>query len=390
MKHFIVLFFTLLVGSSFAQGINFESTDFQSVLDKAKAENKLVFMDAYTTWCGPCKWMSKNVFTESNVGTYFNDRFINVKVDMEKGEGVDLATKYKVSAYPSLLFLNGDGDLVHMSIGSRPAEDFLDLGNAANDPNRQVMTLKKRFESGEKSADFLHMYTAALTSAGMKNFDEVAQMYMDTQEDWKSPENLKFIFDYAGPTLDSRLFNYSLDNKDLFIELVGEEKFNQKVSYAADVDRGKKGIARGDVANLEMHYSKYFDAEKAKKLAMKSYVNELMYSKDPVEQEKFKAEIQLFLATKPDLGSNFYNSVAWQVYEITDDKNLLAKAAEWTQISIDGSKNSYNTDTMAAILFKLGETEKARAFAIESIELAKKEGNDFSATEELLSKIDMK
>ena len=123
---------------------------------------------------------------------------------------------------------------------------------------------------------------------------------------------------------------------------------------------------------------------------MKSYMTELMYSKDPVEQEKFKAEVQLFLANKPDLGSNFYNSVAWQVYEITDDKILLSKAAEWTQISIDGSKNSFNTDTMAAILFKLGKMDKARAFAIESIELAKKEGNDYSATEELLSKIDMK
>jgi thiol-disulfide isomerase/thioredoxin len=390
MKHLVVLFFILLVGPSFAQGINFETTDFQAVLDKAKAEDKLVFMDAYTTWCGPCKWMSKNVFTESNVGEYFNDKFINAKVDMEKGEGIDLAKKYEVSAYPTLLFINGDGDLVHMSIGSRPADDFLDLGNAANDPNRQVMTLKKRFENGERSADFLHTYTDALTSAGMKNFDEVAQMYMETQEDWNSPENLKFIFDYSGPTLDSKLFKYSLDNKDLIIELVGEEKFNQKVTYAADRDRSKKGIERGDVVNLKTHYSEYFDAETANNMAMKSYMTELMYSKDPVEQEKFKAEVQLFLASKPDLGSNFYNSVAWQVYEITDDEDLLKKAAEWTQISIDEKKNSYNTDTMAAILFKLGNMEKARAFAIESIELAKKEGNDFSATEELLSKIDMK
>jgi thiol-disulfide isomerase/thioredoxin len=390
MKHLIVLFFVLSLGSTFAQGINFETSDFQTVLDKAKAENKLIFMDAYTTWCGPCKWMSKNVFTDENVGTYFNERFINAKIDMEKGEGIDLAKKYEVSAYPTLLFIDGSGELVHMSIGSRPADDFLDLGHAANDPDRQVMMLKKRFEGGEKSADFLRKYTEALTSAGMKNFDEVAQMYMDTQEDWKSPENVKFIFDYSGPTLDSKLFQFSLDNKALFLEAVGEEKYNQKVSYAADVDRGKKGITRSDVENLEKHYCKYFSAEKAKSMAKKSYLNELMYSKDPVEQEKFKAEIQLFLADKPDLESRFYNSVAWQVYEMTDDQNLLKKAAEWAQISIDGAKNSYNTDTMAAILFKLGDRDKARVFAIESIEIAKKEGNDYSSTEELLSKIDMK
>ena len=129
-------------------------------------------------------------------------------------------------------------------------------------------------------------------------------------------------------------------------------------------------------------------ALQAKNKAMVTYMNHLMYSKDPVDHEKFKSEIQLFLASKPDLGSNFYNSVAWQLYEMTDDRALLTKAAEWAQVSIDGEKNSYNTDTMAAILFKLGKVEKAKSFALESIELAKKEGNDYSATEDLLKKME--
>lgn len=379
-----------MVGSATAQGISFETSDFQSALDKAKAENKLVFMDAYTTWCGPCKWMSKNVFTDAEVGSYYNDKFINVKIDMEKGEGIDLAKRYEVKAYPTLLFIDGNGDLVHLSRGSRPVEDFVDLGHAANDPNRQYVTMEKRFENGERSAEFLKLYTQALTSAGMKNFDEVAEMYMATQEDWTTEENMKFIFDYSEASMDSKLFNHTLGHKAAFVQLVGEERFNQKIEYAADFDRGKAGIARDDVDKLMEHYAKYFDDGIARNMAMKSYMNTLMYSKDPVDLEKFKAEIQLFLANKPDVGSNFYNSVAWQIYEISDDHNLLKKAAEWTQISIDGAKNSYNTDTMAAIMFKLGNNEKAKAFAEESIALAKKEGNDYSATEDLLNKINMK
>ena len=389
MKYSIILIFTLFITASFAQGITFETTDFNSALTKAKTENKLIFMDAFTTWCGPCKWMSKNVFTDSNVGEYFNDRFVNMKVDMEKGEGLVLAKKYDVKAYPTLLFINGDGELIHMSTGSRPAEDFLDLGTAANDPNRQFTTMKKRFEGGERSAEFLKLYTDALTSAGMKNFDEVAQMYMDTQTDWTTEDNMSFLFDYSKASLDSKLYKYTLNHKDSFIAHVGEEKFNQKLKYAAEFDRGKSGISRDNVEKLKAHYIKYFDSGQANNLAMMSYMNELMYSQDPVEQEKFKAEIQLFLADRPDVGSNFYNSVAWQIYEISNDKSLLSKAADWAQLSIEGAKNSYNTDTMAALQFKMGNHEKARTYAIESIDLAKKEGNDYSTTEELLNKINL-
>ena len=390
MKYLFTIVSTFLFLSSFGQGISFEETNFQSALDKAKKENKLVFMDAYTTWCGPCKWMSKNVFTDKQVGDYYNDKFVNVKIDMERGEGVDIAKKYEVAAYPSLLYINGDGEVMHRSIGSRPALDFLDLGKAANDPDRQYTTMKKRFDSGERSADFLKMYTDVLTSSGMKDFDDVAQLYMDTQKDWTTEENMNFIFDYSEASLDSRLFKYTVDNRDAFIKLVGKERFDQKVKYAADRDRSKAGIARDDVDKLKEHYAKYVSLEEAYNMSMMSYFNQLMYSPDPVGQEKFIAEIQLFLADTPDLGSRYYNKVAWQVYEISNDKMVLAKAADWAQISIDGKKDSYNTDTMAALLYKLGKMDKARTFALESIELAKEEGNDYSATQDLLNKIDLK
>lgn len=390
MRFSIILFFTLLVGTSFAQGITFETSDFQTALTKAKTENKLIFMDAYTTWCGPCKWMSKNVFTDASVGSYFNEKFVNVKINMEQGEGIELAKKYEVVAYPTLLFIDGNGKLMHVSTGSRPADDFLDLGHAANDPDRQFTTMKKRFDNGERSGEFLKLYTDVLTSAGMKNFDDVAQLYMNTQKDWTTEENMNFLFDYSEASLDSKLFNYTLKHREAFIALVGEQKFNQKLNYAADYDRGKSGIAREDVDGLKVHYGKYFSTEVAENMAMKSYFNQIMYSPNPVEQEKFKAEIQLFLADRPDVGSEFYNAVAWQIYEISNDKRLLSKAAEWAQLSIDGSRNSFNTDTMAALQYKLGNSSKARAFAIESIDLAKTEGNDYSATEALLKNINLK
>ena len=332
--------------------------------------------------------MAKNVFTNTQVGDYYNESFVNVKVDMEKGNGPKLAKTWKITGYPTLIFIDKNGAVIHRSMGSRPAEDFVDLGHAANDPERQITTMTKRFEAGERSANFLFKYTDAMTSAGLKGFEEVAQLYMNTQSDWSTEQNMNFLFDYADATMESKLFKYTLDHREAFEALVGQDKFDQKLSYAADKDRSKNGIARDDTDGLKVHYSKYYDAITAENKAMVSYFNQLMYSPDPVKQEKFKAEIQLFLAGKPDLGWSFYNSAAWQVFEITTDQNLLKMASKWTDLSINDTKTSFNTDTQAHILYKLGALKEARRYALASIEIAKEEGADYSATEALLEKIE--
>lgn len=116
-------------------GIHFFKGSFDEALAKAAEEDKLIFMDAYTTWCGPCRWMSANTFTDKSVADFFNEHFINVKMDMEKGEGPGLARKYRVRGYPTLLFIDGDGNIAHQKLGAIPAEAFLALGKEANAKN---------------------------------------------------------------------------------------------------------------------------------------------------------------------------------------------------------------------------------------------------------------
>ena len=127
----------LLTASSFTPvddekgaGIQFTSARWTDILKKAKAENKVIFLDAYASWCGPCKMLQKNVFTQKSVGEYFNKRFINVKMDMEKGEGPSLAQVYPLEAYPTLLFINGNGRVVRKAIGYMSADDLIDVGKS--------------------------------------------------------------------------------------------------------------------------------------------------------------------------------------------------------------------------------------------------------------------
>ncbi|MBL0328271.1 MAG: DUF255 domain-containing protein [Bacteroidetes bacterium] len=112
-------------------GIQFFSGTWQQVLDKAKKENKCIFLDAYASWCGPCKMMKNKTFKDKSVGAFYNNNFINVAVDMEKGEGPFLANKYRVEAYPTLIYLYPDGTLMGKAMGFRKSKEFIEIGEHA-------------------------------------------------------------------------------------------------------------------------------------------------------------------------------------------------------------------------------------------------------------------
>jgi len=113
------------------KGINFQSISFDEAKKIAASQKKLIFMDAYTVWCGPCKALSNGPFKDDAVGEFFNKNFVNLKVDMEKGEGVQLAAKYSIRAYPTLLFINKNGDKVHVALGYMEASRLIEEGKKA-------------------------------------------------------------------------------------------------------------------------------------------------------------------------------------------------------------------------------------------------------------------
>jgi len=128
MKKVIVLSFLaafFACTSSAQTGIQFEKGTFNAALEKAKKENKYLFVDVYTTWCPPCKYMSETVFTQKSVGDYFNATFVSAKIDAERGEGPAVMRRYRVEAFPTFLLLDGDGNLVGKMVGGSPADEFI-------------------------------------------------------------------------------------------------------------------------------------------------------------------------------------------------------------------------------------------------------------------------
>lgn len=158
----IVLSLCLLIGiSANAQskkGINFQSIDLEAAKQIAKKENKLIFIDIYTTWCGPCKLMQKNTFTDPKVGELFNKNFVNLAIDAEK-EGVALAKEFKIVNFPSFLFLDATGKLVQYDFGYYNAEQFSTVGasvlsKVSSNMAPKTLDMVKGKMVGDKIADF--------------------------------------------------------------------------------------------------------------------------------------------------------------------------------------------------------------------------------------------
>ncbi|MFT6335191.1 MAG: thiol:disulfide interchange protein [Saprospiraceae bacterium] len=108
-----------------------ESNKLQSVLDLAAAENKLVFLDVYTTWCLPCKMMEENVFTDKTTAAIINKDFISYKVDAEKSNGLNVAFQYDVSEYPTILFLDAQGNVLERGVGTHYHTKLVNLAASA-------------------------------------------------------------------------------------------------------------------------------------------------------------------------------------------------------------------------------------------------------------------
>ena len=107
-------------------GIKFTGGTLEEAKALAKKEKKIIFIDAYASWCGPCKMLDKNTFSDKSVGTYFNDKFINLKIDCEKhADGKMVARTYSVTAYPTLIWIDAEGNLIKKEIGYKTPEQLL-------------------------------------------------------------------------------------------------------------------------------------------------------------------------------------------------------------------------------------------------------------------------
>lgn len=249
MKINTALLFLLVSAFVFAQeSISFEKESFSHILSKAKKENKIIFLDAYAEWCGPCKLMEKNIFPKDEVKQFYNANFINARIDMEKGEGRDIQKKYGVYSYPTYLFLNGDGEVVYKGMGYLEAPDFLQLGSQAKIIGEGGGG-KERFEKGETDPEFL-LNTAKLNANIDPEFaKKVSERYFQVRKKKAfTQDELAMLFYFLRSENDPN-YKVFVNEKPEILNLLPESSYNQfhtqiKLNTIAEnaVDKSKKTI----------------------------------------------------------------------------------------------------------------------------------------------------
>lgn len=204
----LVVFIALILSAQtlFSQGIVFQNGTWSEMISKAKEQNKLIFVDFYTSWCAPCKVVAQTVFPDPKLGRLYNERFINYKIDAEKGEGVDIAKKYEVNNYPTFLYINGEGEVVSRIIGGKTIKEFI-----AEVENVEIYAkyggtnkMDEEYTAGRNDSEFLSDY---LQFASEEKKDEAYNRYLMSLPEEIFLDANKRLFD------EIRIFDLPLYNR---------------------------------------------------------------------------------------------------------------------------------------------------------------------------------
>ncbi|MDM8158446.1 thioredoxin domain-containing protein [Labilibaculum sp. K2S] len=371
MKKIILSLAALFVfAGAFSQGIEFEHGTFSEALAKAKKENKIVFMDCYTTWCGPCKMLAKNIFTQDEVGAFFNKNFVSVKMDMESEAGKPLMEKYQVSAFPTLLWLDAEGNIQHKMVGAGDANTLLETAGVALDTKNNWAALNKQFEKGNRSSEFMQKYIMTSTKAGIDTKEAVDSYFSSKKtEELINSEDAELIANVVTSVSDP-IYVFVLKNKTKFYAVADKAQVDQFLEYTMLGEMAQL-VRKGDLEALSLKKKELIALDKEVGTKMVAFLDMNMLQSDP-DQEKFYQAMADY-GIKYDF-NNFQNlnQYAWTIAEAKEDldKELVNKAVKMAKRSVELNANFENIDTYACILNKAGRKEDAIIQAKKSVELA--------------------
>lgn len=427
MKYLVVVItFLLFPFSCFSQGIKFEQGTWNEVLALAKNTNKPVFVDVYTTWCGPCKKMSQDVFPLEAIGKVYNANFVCYQIDAEKGEGIKIAKKYKVTAYPTYLFIKADGTLFSRALGSMEFSKFIEVSKTAlldlNDP-KPIIDWDIEYLQKKNDPQFLLDYMNKRTKLGLPNitmFNEYLQLIPESERTsdqvvklYQKEEKQMKVNDFAFQNLlknrdayFSNLFGYVeifLQDGVLNTTKEAAQSKNEALLESA-VSAFNQIPSNPALKSKEEIYMDYYqrtkEVDKYVKYATLFCNNNLMkiahdsvIKKDSAILQFINKRVATGALSKIDTTElvrlksfmahsernricNGLNNIAWYVFEKVSDANALQEALRWSDRTLVlDPNNSLWMDTNANLLYKLGKKEAAINKEEEAIKFCSKEDN---------------
>lgn len=374
----IVMLF-LALGTQ-AAGIEFFQGTWEEALAEAKKQDKIIFVDAFAVWCGPCKRMAKEVFPDAKVGEFYNKNFISMQIDMERGMGLEFGKKYPVSAYPTLFYIDYDGTVIQQVRGAQMSDQFIELGKMVLSKVDRSGQYAAEYEKGNRDPELVYNYIKALNKAG-KPVLKIANDYLRTQKELNTDINLKIIYEGASEA-DSKIFDWLVAYKMKIAKLQSIEAVEAKIAEACAATT-KKGIEFRSEAliNEAVEKMKKHLPAKAESFENQAWMDFYLSKGDA---DNYVKACKNYVKKSNYLSYSDKQKLAYTLISKFNDHKESLKFAEILTEEAAKESNSYmGYLTYAEILHRIGKKEKALEIGQKALELAQPEGTNAIRTVEM-------
>lgn len=430
----------LLIGTLCSgQSVRFINS-LQSAMSMAQNRNKLIFVDTYAKWCIPCKKMEKE-FRDPKLASYFNEKFVNVRIDMDSKHGKELHRNYDVIFLPTLMILDENGRLKYKVDRAMTAESLLDIAQKIAEPeiyafkssSVQSKSPTKSIESKlpkeikdnpDLPVDEVVVKSAAKNTSTVKRNDglegtiasqkiihvfdpnsdnlppeilrqeaylrlqlmdgshkEASKKYLDTQEDWTTKSNMSFVLDFLHST-DSREFQHVINNRELYEENFGKDRVHKNISYLV-YDRLNRGFPRPTFDETKDLFS-YLYPVKYNQYAYEHYM-ESLYTRGKSKEYVKKAEE--YISSVNSSNDQVYYRMAL-VYAEDKRPGKFLRSMYCIKKAVKLNPHNYHYfDAQARLYYRDGSKKRAMKSARMAKTLATKNAQDTKKIEHLIRMI---
>jgi thioredoxin-related protein len=371
-------------------GVHFEhNLSWSQVKEKARLENKYIFVDCYASWCAPCKQMDRNIFSSESVMEYMDKYFVCVKVQMDTSKNDDeqirawyaeahqIRVENCIRMFPSFLFFSPNGEIVHRGSGYKDVNGFIKLGEAAMDSSKQFYSLLRNYESGTKTYAMLPYLIQATEEYGNTRLsDSIKQDYLQN-----------YLYNLSADQLYTRKNLVFIGS---FLQTSREKGFDMFYRHDQKIDEiiGKKGYAKGVVEDIlynelvspQLMPDRMYKTGEPDWKALRSTIKSRYrgpYADDLVVRAKLKwyktqkdwpmvsqytiIKIERLPYDTTLSGSNLLNNNIWfYIFNHCNDRKALLKSIRWQEAIVKKyPQNSTFIDTYANLLYKIGKLPQA-------------------------------
>ena len=397
-KSLIWIFFIIpLWSAAQQQGVSFvHNLSWQQILQRARSENKYVFVDCYATWCGPCKIMDKKVYPNDSVGTYMNDQFISVRVQMDTtkedneeigswyGTAHSIGEQYHIRACPSYLFFSPNGQAVHKNLGGMSITDFLSMAKAALNPQQQYYTLLTHYRQGNLNYSLMPILAEAAARVGEDGLStEVAgdyvHHYLETlpaAEAW-TRDNIIFVNHHSKVVAYQDKVFCSYFQHRAIIDSISNSILNDPrfadhlINVIVYRDQIKPVINQSLQAGTEPNWNRLKNAITHGCNAYYAGSNVLRGRVEYYKSsKKWTSYVKWYIRQQEEEGIDhwqptgikaiYLNNAAFEVFQYGHNRRELKRALVWANRALSGADKLHPEamDTKANILYRLGKTEE--------------------------------